>query len=74
MAGDGQNATPNPTPIMPPFQIAMLALAGVSELIKVISAVRENAKQNGEWTPEQEVEFQAKLKSTFAAPHWQVAE
>ena len=53
--------------------IATGILSLVIELFKTVSAARAAAKQNQEWTAEEEAAFDAKVAELTAQPHWQVA-
>lgn len=48
-----------------------LIISSISELSKLFHKTVEAAKQNAELTPQQEAEFQEKLKTALARPEWQ---
>ncbi len=48
-----------------------LAISAAAKLIEFILKARQAARQSGEWTPEQEEQFQAELAMRMNQPHWQ---
>lgn len=54
---------------MTPEQI-FAAMSAAQLLIKLASDAVEKAKERGEWTPQQEAEFDAKLAEARQQAHW----
>lgn len=53
------------------IQLIPVAEVGVEHLINFVSAVRNAAKQSGEWTPELEASFGAALIARASTHAWQ---
>lgn len=49
-------------------------IAAGKEGYSLVMAIRAEAQRTGEWTPEQEVEFQARLELQNIDPAWQTDE
>lgn len=47
------------------------ALEAIKAAVSVFNTIREQARQKGELTPEQDAAYQQKLEETFAQAHWQ---
>ena len=56
---------------MPWATILQLVLPMVKSSVELYAQARAALKQSGEWTPEDEAEFQATLDKAKVAPHWQ---
>lgn len=56
---------------MTPAEITV-AIQGAAILIKLISQAIEQAKRDGEWTPEEEAAIDAEMETAFKADHWRV--
>jgi len=54
------------------FEAVMLALGAAERIVALIGKLRERAKQNAEWTPEQEAEFENRWSTIRQSPHWQI--
>lgn len=50
----------------------VLGLAALESLLTLLAKLRATAQQAGEWTPEQETEFQAKLETVTSQDHWKI--
>lgn len=48
-----------------------LIVTSVIQLVDLAIRLRASLKQSGEWTPEQEAEFSARIARSYAEPHWQ---
>lgn len=46
-------------------------IGDIASLVKYIGSIRGAALQSGEWTDEQEAQFQAELEATIADPDYQ---
>lgn len=55
---------------MPPVALIGLILELIIEGRKVYSDIREEAKRNGEWTPEIAAQFAAREEKAFASDAW----
>lgn len=52
---------------------SILAIIGASsQLIQIAIKARERARQSGEWTDEQDRQFDAKLEAAFKQSHWKL--
>jgi hypothetical protein len=54
-----------------PAVLIPIALAILAETMKFINQARAIARQDAEWTPEQEAAFDARIRQLTAQPHWQ---
>jgi hypothetical protein len=52
--------------------LILLAFSALEKGIELLAKLRAAAKQSGEWTPEQENEFQEKLELITSQDHWQI--
>lgn len=50
---------------------AIAALDGLNELLKLITGWARQARERGEWTPEQQAAFEQRLTDVTNQPHWQ---
>lgn len=50
----------------------ILALTALEALFLLLQKLRASAQQAGEWTPEQETEFQSKLDTITSQDHWKI--
>ena len=57
---------------MTPIQIVAI-ISAVGEILRVVTAAREEAQRTSEWTPEQEAAFQKALADAKASPAWQIS-
>lgn len=56
---------------MDPITLATGALALAKAAFELVRKWREDLKQKGEWTDEQEAAYLAHLEETKTLPHWQ---
>lgn len=52
--------------------LILQAIEAAESLFGFAMNARAHLQQTGEWTPEQETEFQAKIAASKAKPHWQI--
>jgi hypothetical protein len=50
--------------------VVLAAMTAAQQLIEFIIKVRAEAQRDGEWTPEQEAQFDAMMQIKFEQPHW----
>ena len=53
-------------------EIVFLALTALEKALIVVQKVRAAAQQSGEWTPEEEAQFQARLETVTSQEHWKI--
>lgn len=53
-------------------ELVFAALAALEKALIVVQKARTSAQQSGEWTPEQESEFQSRLETVTSQEHWKI--
>lgn len=55
---------------MDPLTVIAMLNAGL-EIVRLAQKARDEVRRSGEWTPEQDRAFDAKLEAAFKQDHWQ---
>lgn len=50
----------------------VLGLSALESILALLVKLRSTAQQAGEWTPEQETDFQNRLDTVTSQEHWKI--